>query len=449
LTDSSAPEAWGFARGASDHLVIGGCDAVELAREHGTPLPMVAEDALRRAAREFQRVFAAAIGDVDVFYSYKTNCIPGVLRVLHEEGIGAESISTYETWLALRLGLAGDRILLNGVNKPLDGLRLAVSNGLRGIHLDSLEEVPRLAEAMADAAGPVRVAVRVSTGAGWKAQFGVEIESGEALEVYRRAAAIPGVVLSGVHVHLGTSVEDPGVYAHATTALCALRAEVARATGSVLEYLDLGGGLPVPTVKEFSLRDSLLHKRLRFRATPPDPRRPGWPEFAAAVARALDEGGRKAGLPRPRIFFEPGRALTSQAQVLLLGVGVVKRRADGARIAITDGGRSTNAAPLGNEYHEVLLANRLAATGALPHTIVGGLCTPGDWTYVRKDLPELVPGDLLAVMDAGAYFTSFSNDFAFQRPPVLLASGGKARVARARETFEYMTGMDGDLGGRR
>jgi diaminopimelate decarboxylase len=439
------PEAWGFARGAGDRLEIGGCDVVELAREHGTPLHVVDEAGLRRAARTFRSVFGGAIGDVDVFYSYKTNCIPGVLQVLHEEGIGAEAISTYETWLALRLGLPGDRILLNGVNKPIDGLRLAVSNGLRGIHVDSLEEVPRLAQVLGDASAPVRAAVRVATGAGWKAQFGVEIDSGEALEVYRQLAALPGVVLAGIHVHLGTSVESPGVYAHAVGRMLDLRAQVARETGNVLEYLDLGGGLPVATAKEFGLVDAVLHKRLRMRATPPAPGRPGWPAFAAAIAGALEAGAKRHGLPAPSVYFEPGRALTSQAQVLLLGVGVVKQRADGTRIAITDGGRSTNAAPLGNEYHEVLLANRLGASGAVPHTIVGGLCTPGDWTYVRKDLPALEPGDLLAVMDAGAYFTSFSNDFAFQRPPVLMLREGKARIARARESFEYMVGMDTGL----
>ena len=132
--------------------------------------------------------------------------------------------------------------------------------------------------------------------------------------------------------------------------------------------------------------------------------------------------------------------------MLLLGVGVVKQREDGSRIAITDGGRSTNAAPLGNEYHEVLLANRLSAVGAEPHVVVGGLCTPGDWTFVRKDLPRLEPGDLLAVMDAGAYFTSFSNDFAFPRPAVVIARGGEARASRQRESFEYMIELDEGFG---
>ena len=436
------PEAWGFGANAAGHLLIGGCDTVSLVEQFGTPLHVVDEDGLRRTAQRFQRVFSDALGDVAVFFSYKTNCIPGILRILHEEGVGAEAISHYETWLALELGLAGERVLLNGVNKPLEALRLAVSRGIRGIHIDSMDEVDRLRSVMDQASGPVRVAVRVATGAGWKAQFGVEIESGEALAVYKRLAEIPGVVLAGIHVHLGMSIESPAVYAKAVRVMMDLRRDIERATGTCLEYLDLGGGLPVPTVKEFGPKDAILHKRLRFRATPPDPSRLRWEDFAAAIALELERGEQRTGMSRPRIFFEPGRALTSQAQALLLGVGVVKVRADGSEIAICNGGRSTNAVPLGNEYHEVLLANRLSAAPERAYTVVGGLCTPGDWTFMRKDLPPLVPGDLLSIRDAGAYFTSFANDFAFPRPAIVGVREGKARVLRHRESFEAMVAMD-------
>jgi diaminopimelate decarboxylase len=221
-----------------------------------------------------------------------------------------------------------------------------------------------------------------------------------------------------------------------------LRVEVKKATNIVLNYLDLGGGLPVSTVREFGLRDTVLHRRLRLRAVPPDLRRPGWPQFAAAIAKAIDGGVARTGMPRPQIFFEPGRALTSQAQLLLLRVGIVKKRTDGNLIAISDGGRSTNAMPLSTEYHEVFLANRMSAVDECPHTIVGGLCTPGDWTFMRKDLPLLESGDLLAVMDSGAYFTSFANNFSFPRPAIVMVRDGQARVIRRRESFESMVAMD-------
>jgi diaminopimelate decarboxylase len=225
-----------------------------------------------------------------------------------------------------------------------------------------------------------------------------------------------------------------------------LMGAVKQSTGVVLDHLDLGGGFPVPTVREFGPLDAVLHKRLRRKARPPDPDRPDWPAFAEAIAAEVTAGATRAGIPQPTVFFEPGRAVTSQAQVLLLGVGLSKLRADGSRIAICDGGRSTNAVPLGNEYHEVLLANRLGARTELPQTIVGGLCTPGDWTFVRKDLPQLEGGDLLAVMDAGAYFTSFANDFAFPRPAIVMVRNGEAQLIRRRERFEDLIAMDEGLG---
>ncbi len=444
MSDRRQPDLarWNFSLNADGHLVLGGCDAVDLARRFGTPLHVVDEARLKGAVSDFRATLSAALGEVQPFYSYKTNCVPGVLRLLHAEGVGAESISPYETWLAIRLGLPGDRILYNGVNKSLEGLRLAAAHGVRSINIDSLDEVERLRSVLDAARAPLRVGVRVSTGAGWKAQFGVEVQSGEALEVFRRLHAIPQLVLSGIHVHLGTSIESPDVYVAAARAMMDLRAAVKQSTGAILDHLDLGGGFPVPTVREFGLWDTVFHKRLRRPARPPDPRRPGLAAFAERIGATLRARAAIDGLPVPAVFVEPGRALTSQAQVLLLSVGVVKRRADGSRIAICDGGRSTCAAPLGNEYHELILANRARDPGRVTHTIVGGLCTPGDWTYVRKDLPELAPGDLLAVMDAGAYFTSFANDFAFPRPAVVLASAGQARVLRRRESYEALIAMD-------
>jgi diaminopimelate decarboxylase len=442
---TSTPSHWGLATSADGHLVIGGCDAVELAEVYGTPLHVVDEDLLRDAARRFRRVFAEALGRVEVFYSYKTNCVPGILQVLHEEGLGAEAISPYETWLALRLGLPGERIIYNGVNKTVEGLRLAVSRGLRSINIDSMEEVHRLREVMGSARGPVTVGVRVSTGAGWKAQFGVEIDSGEALEVFGALAEIPGVVPTGLHVHLGTAIESPSTYARAVARLMDLREEVKRRIGVELGFLDLGGGFPVPTVREFDLRDKVLHRQLRWKARPPASDGSRWEEFAGAIAEVIRRKTAPGGLEAPEIYLEPGRAVTSQAQIFLLRVGVVKTRADGSRIAICDGGRSTNAAPLGSEYHEAFVANRLHAEGMEAQTIVGGLCTPGDWTFVRKDLPPLSPGDLLAVMDAGAYFTSFANDFAFPRPGIVMARDGESRVIRRRESFEALIAMDEGL----
>ena len=129
---------WGLAVNDAGHLVLGGCDIVDLADRYGTPLHVVDEAALRRTYRSFVQSFSASYPRVDVFYSYKSNCVPGVLAILHSEGCGAEVISPYELWLARRLGVDPSRIIYNGVNKSFEDLRGAIEVGVRLVNVDSL-----------------------------------------------------------------------------------------------------------------------------------------------------------------------------------------------------------------------------------------------------------------------------------------------------------------------
>jgi len=147
-------------------------------------------------------------------------------------------------------------------------------------------------------------------------------------------------------------------------------------------------------------------------------------------------------VPRPEILLEPGRALTSSAQVLLLTVKEIKRRGR-TRFAVVDGAMQQIAFPLSYEYHACLVAS--CASGQRPrrrYFVVGPLCSPEDVLYRNWRLPELVEGDVLAVMDAGAYFTSFANNFSFPRPPIALVRDGHGRLVRQRETFAAIAAPD-------
>src|SRR5215831_6466111 len=132
---------WGLTRNEADHLVLGGCDLVALARRYGTPLHVADETALRRNYGALLGATSAGASRARVFYSYKSNCVPGLLRVLHDEGCGAEVTSPYELWLARRLGVPPPQIVYNGVNKSADDLRAAVEFGVGLINVDSLAEL--------------------------------------------------------------------------------------------------------------------------------------------------------------------------------------------------------------------------------------------------------------------------------------------------------------------
>jgi diaminopimelate decarboxylase len=144
----------------------------------------------------------------------------------------------------------------------------------------------------------------------------------------------------------------------------------------------------------------------------------------------------------PKILIEPGRFITSRAEFLLAKVLTVKNKADGTRFAITNAGRLSITFPLDFEYHEVFVAGRPSATLQTSYQVMGRICTSADWMFKNRLLPDLIPGDILAVMDAGAYFSSYSTDFAFPRPPITLVSEGKAEWIRQGETFEHLTAMD-------
>jgi diaminopimelate decarboxylase len=150
-------------------------------------------------------------------------------------------------------------------------------------------------------------------------------------------------------------------------------------------------------------------------------------------------------LRRPQLLFEPGRLITSSAQLLLLGVRAVKKR--NIQTAILDGGKMTITIPTGFEYHEVFVANKMWSEPQCNYRLTGRACTPSDIVYSLRKLPPLEIGDIIAIMDAGAYFTSFANTFAYPRPAVVLADNGSLSIIRDQEDFHDLTSRDKYLQG--
>ena len=169
------PEMWDATVDSAGHLVIGGCDVTEVADRYGTPLYLVDKGRLEKNYTTFLESFRRHYSKVEVDYSYKTNPLPGVLSTLHEFGAGAEVISPFELWLALKLGVPPARVTFNGPAKTVEGLRTAVNSGIRMINLDSFYEIEHIDRFAGDAGRTQRVGVRVTTSVGWSSQFGLPI----------------------------------------------------------------------------------------------------------------------------------------------------------------------------------------------------------------------------------------------------------------------------------
>lgn len=428
------PEAWSASVSASGHLVIGGCDVVDLARQFGTPLLIVDRSRLEADYRRFHEGFARLYPKVEIGYSYKTNPLPGVIAVLHELGAIAEVISHFELWLALQLGVPPSRILFNGPGKGRNAIELAIGRGVKLINIDSLEEIEVVAAVAHSAGRRQQVGVRVVTSVGWSSQFGLSIQSGDAFEAFRRLKRTQDLIPLGLHVHLGTGIRDVHTYLQAVRELMEFAHSVRSDLGVEISYFDLGGGFGVPTVQPFDTWDYRLMRNGR----PPAPVDLNAAPTACDYARGIVEIVRRfypaTGQDQPTLVLEPGRALTSSAQCLVLQVLTVKRGATATPTVILDGGKNI-ALPTGYECHELLPVTRANQKQERSYNFFGPLCHPGDSLFVEKTFAPVAAGDFVAVMDAGAYFVPNETNFSHTRAPAVLVENGTATLLRARESF--------------
>jgi diaminopimelate decarboxylase len=399
---------------------------------------------VRENAAAFRAIPAGHERGCEVFYSYKTNPVVGVLRLLHAAGIGAEVISPYEFWLALRLGVPPASIVYNGPGKSDESLRTAIELGIQTINCNHREEVGRVAALARGLKRRARIGIRVATGEGWSAQFGAPAIGGDALAAFAEASARPELEVVGLHVHRGGMIRTEAETVAFVGSVLAFAAEVEGRLGCRLEILNFGGSLGLATVDALSARTFRMNRALH--SAVPLPESVGAlsiERYVEVLLGLVDQHYRRVRRPRPRIFLEPGRAMTGNTQMLLAQV-LTTKELEGVRFAVLDAGINL-AESVRSEYHQVLPVNRSGAPATRVHTLVGPICSPGDTLYPAIRLPELVPGDSLAIMDAGAYFVPFSTSFSFPQPAIVLVDRGEVSLLRRRETYEDLVRRDEQL----
>jgi diaminopimelate decarboxylase len=408
------PEASAVVEG---RLSVGGCDAVALAREHGTPAYVVAEDDLRARARDFTAALEAHHdGPGEVVFASKAFPCTAALRVFAEEGLGCDAASGGELHLALRAGFAPERIYLHGNAKSEAELRMALEAGVGTVVLDNAHEAQRLA-ALVPPGRRQRVLVRVTPGV--DADTHEAILTGQAGSKFGFAPAEARALIddppaaleiAGLHMHLGSQLFALEPFRRAIGALAPL--------GEFPLY-DLGGGLGVP----YTAGDPALA-----------------PE--AWVAGVVEAAHAELGEGRT-LVLEPGRALVASAGVTLYSVESVKRGAAGELLVAVDGGMSDNMRPmLYGAAYEAQVADRFGGGDAVC-TVVGKHCESGDVLVRDVLLPDPRPGDVLVTPVTGAYGYALANNYnGVPRPPVVFCSGGRSREVVRRETYDDLHGRD-------
>jgi diaminopimelate decarboxylase len=392
------------------------CEDVPLSRiaeAHGTPCYVYSKAALLAHYRAFDAAFAAV--PHLVCFAMKANDHLAILRLFAREGAGFDVVSGGELWKALQAGADAAKIVFSGVGKTDAELEQALTAGIRMLNVESSQELDAVARVATRLGVRAPVALRVnpdvdpqthpyiSTGLK-KAKFGIGID--EALAQYDRARRMPSLDVVGVDCHIGSQLTQVSPF---VDALARVRELVGRlvADGFPLRYLDFGGGLGI------TYRDE----------TPPS---------VEAYAAAVMEGLRGIDLT---LILEPGRSLVGNAGALLTRV-LYRKDTPTKRFVVVDGAMNDLVRPALYGSYQAIQPTRPRGAAPITADVVGPVCESGDFLAKDRELEEPQPGDVLAVMSAGAYgFVMASTYNSRPRPAAVLVDGAKIHIVRERETL--------------
>jgi diaminopimelate decarboxylase len=398
-------------------LYFDGYSAKELAEQYDTPLYVLSENRIRE---NYNRLYAALINAykyVRIYYAAKANSNLTVLRILQSEGAYLDTVSPGEVFMGLSSGYTPDRLMFTGTSVRNDELKMLADANIT-INVDSISELERLLKMAVPPIVSVRVNPEIGAGhhshcitAGPESKFGLwEEETIQAYAIAQRAR----VERFGIHMHIGSGILEVEPYVLAVEKLLNIAKRVHDEVGINFEFIDIGGGLGVPYKPEDKELDLL--------------------EFASKVVAPFKNKVKEYGLGKPFLCVEPGRYLVCDASILLTKVNTVKATPAKKFVGV-DAGFNTLVRPtMYGSYHPILVANKLNAPVKETYDVVGPVCESGDALAKDRQLPLIEEGDLLAVLNAGAYGFSMSSQYnARPRAAEVMIRQGKPVVVRERE----------------
>ena len=411
------------------HLVIGGCDVVDLVREYGSPLYVYDEATIRTRAQEYVSGLRSASPHSLVIYASKAFANAALFHLLAEEDLGLDVVSGGELELAHRSGFPMERVYFHGNNKLPDEIELAVRAGVGRFVIDNFYELTALDELGQRLGTPISALIRVGPGVEahtheyrktgmLDSKFGIPIGTGQAETAVFQALRAKGLRLVGLHAHIGSQVFEVAPYLETIQIGLEFAARMRDRYGLSLLEFSPGGGWGI----SYTDQDDPM---------PAD-------EVARTVGGAVWNIAADLGLPHPRVVIEPGRSIVGQAGVAVYTVGSIKDIPGIRRYAALDGGMADNIRPaLYGAVYQPLLANRLEDDGATTVTLAGRYCESGDILVKDARLPTVHTGDLIALPASGAYNLAMSSNYNLAlRPAVVMVKDGRSRVIRRRESYD-------------
>ncbi|MBI4301380.1 MAG: diaminopimelate decarboxylase [Chloroflexi bacterium] len=415
------------------HLVIGGCDLVELAAEFGTPLYIFDETTLRRKCAQFLGEFTQRYSNTLVIYASKAFINRALARLFHEEGLGLDVVSGGELTIAHSVDFPMDKVYFHGNNKGTEELKQALYWGIGCIVVDNPQELATL-DSLAQEAGVIQdIWLRLTPGIDphthayittgvTDSKFGFPLAAAEVALIQAQKAAHLNLV--GLHFHLGSQILELEPYKKAIAVVLSWTKEMRKKHGFSLKEFSPGGGFALQYLRDVSV--------------------PATTDYAEAITSALVTQCQSLGLDLPQLIVEPGRAIIGQAGVALYQVGVLKDVPGVRKYVAVDGGMADNIRPaLYGAQYEGIIANRVEGASRERFSLVGKFCESGDVLISDIELTSPAPGDIIAIPAVGAYCLAMGSNYnASLKPAIVLVRGGKARLIRSRETWEDLMRHD-------
>ena len=453
----------------NNHLFISGADATALTHKYGSPLFVFSEPRIRANIARLQAAAKEVDRPITFCYASKANSNMAVLKVVRDAGIDVEVNSGGELYKALRVGFKPNQIIFNGTSKTNEELDEAVRAGIYSINVDSIYEIELVEDAVRRARSelnsglpPARIALRLVPEIGTRSHLGLQtalltskfgISSSEVLDAFRRGLLSPELIhVCGIHIHVGSQTPDVEPFAEAFKSMWNHLITIHRETGHTLEHINLGGGIPVNYLRDRSQADQLPEHEREMLGADLEPS-----AVLKEALRVARESARDAEaehlLDRVTILLEPGRSIIADAGVVLTIVRNIKRRPETDDVwLLTDAGYNLLLSMNNYKwYYHLISASRACEPLESEYKVAGPLCDSGDVYFdIERHgrlpdyrlLPrEVKPGEVLALLNAGAY--SLAQMFPYNGRPlpaaVMIREGGKADLIRRKDTYDDLT----------
>ena len=421
------------------HLEIGGADAVDLAKEFGTPLYVFDEKHIRNMMRVYKRTIENEYdGNGQVLYASKAFSCKAVYAIANDENIGVDVVSGGEFYTALKAGFPANRIYMHGNNKLFRELEYAVENGIGNIVVHSYSEADILNGIAAQHGLKQNVLIRTNPGieahthafvqtARTDSKFGFSINDGAAEEITRHVLTKKNLVLKGYHCHIGSQIFEKQSFVLAAEKVMDFIAKMKKSLGFEVAELNIGGGFGVWYTDE-------------------DPKLKlcDYADYLKALIDAVKSKAKEHGLNKPYLLIEPGRSIVGEAGVTLYTVGAIKDIPGIKKYVAVDGGMFDNPRyALYQSKYTVILADRANEKCTERVTVAGKCCESGDLIAVDVPLPEAKIGNILAVLTTGAYNYSMASNYNRNFiPAAVLVKDGKAEYIVKPQTYEDIVRND-------